>query len=62
MSTVPESIVAVHAGMKVLAVSIVTDLCPADNLPPANIKEIIATAEAAEPVLRDLDIEYLKEM
>jgi len=62
MSTVPESIAAVHAGMNVLAVSIVTDLCPADNLQPANIKEIIATAEGTEPVLRDLVIEYLKEM
>lgn len=62
MSTVPEAIVAVHAGMKVLAASIVTDLCPADNLRPANIKEIIATAERTEPVLRKLVIEYLKEM
>jgi purine-nucleoside phosphorylase len=62
MSMVPEVIVAVHAGMKVLALSVVTDLCPADNLKPANIKEIIAIAEGAEPVLRDLVTEYLKRM
>lgn len=62
MSTVPEVIVAVHAGMHVMALSVVTDLCPADNLQPANIKEIIAIAEAAEPVLRDLVTEYLKRM
>ena len=62
MSVVPETIVAVHARMNVLAVSIVTDLCPADNLPPANIKEIIKTAERTEPVLRELVVEYLKEM
>ncbi|MEJ2721419.1 MAG: purine-nucleoside phosphorylase [bacterium] len=62
MSSVPETIVAVHAGMKVLAVSIVTDLCPADNLEPADIKEIIETAEGAEPKLRELVIEYLRRL
>ncbi|UCH84947.1 MAG: purine-nucleoside phosphorylase [Candidatus Latescibacterota bacterium] len=62
MSSVPETIVAVHSGMKVLAVSIVTDLCPADNLQPADIKEIIETAEGTEPKLRELVIEYLKRL
>jgi purine-nucleoside phosphorylase len=62
MSMVPESIVAVHAGMNVLAVSVVTDLCPPDNLQPANIKEIIETAESTEPILTELVIEYLKEL
>jgi purine-nucleoside phosphorylase len=62
MSTVPEVIAAVHMGMKTLAVSIVTDLCPPDALKPANIKEIIATAESTEPVLRDLVTEYLQRM
>jgi purine-nucleoside phosphorylase len=62
MSSVPETIVAVHAGMKVLAVSIVTDLCPADNLQPADIKEIIETAESTEPKLRELVIEYLRRL
>ena len=59
MSTVPETLVAAHCGMKVLSLSIVTDLCPADNLQPADIKEIIATAETAEPKLRELVTEYL---
>lgn len=62
MSTVPETIVAIHAGMKVLAVSIVTDLCLADNLQPANVKEIIAVAEKVEPTLRDLVMHYLRQM
>jgi purine-nucleoside phosphorylase len=62
MSTVPETIVAGHCGMKTLALSVVTDLCPADNLQPANIKEIIETAEAAEPKLRELVMEYLKRL
>jgi len=51
MSTVPEVIVAVHAGMRVLGLSIVTDMCLPDALKPANIDEIIATAAEAEPKL-----------
>ena len=51
MSTVPEVIVAVHGGMRVLGLSIVTDLCLPDALKPADINEIIATAAKAEPKL-----------
>ena len=54
MSTVPEVLVAVHAGMRVVGFSIVTDLCFPDALEPANIERIIATANAAEPKLRAL--------
>lgn len=54
MSTVPEVIVAVHAGMRVLGLSIVTDLCLPDALKPANIDEILATAAEAEPKLRKI--------
>jgi purine-nucleoside phosphorylase len=62
MSTVPEAIVAAHCGMRSLALSVVTDLCPADNLEAANIREIIETAEKAEPTLRDLVVEYLSRL
>ena len=54
MSTVPEVIVAVHAGMRVLGLSIVTDMCLPDALQPANIEEILATAAEAEPKLRKI--------
>lgn len=54
MSTVPEVIVAVHAGLRVLGLSIVTDMCLPDALKPANIDEIIATAEGAEPKLQKI--------
>lgn len=51
MSTVPENIVAIHGGMKVLGISIITDECFPDALQPANVDDIIATAMAAEPTL-----------
>lgn len=51
MSTVPEVVVAVHAGMKVLGLSIVTDRCLPDALHPVALEEIIAVANAAEPKL-----------
>ncbi|MCO6459510.1 MAG: purine-nucleoside phosphorylase [Pirellulaceae bacterium] len=54
MSTVPEVIVAVHCGLRVVGFSIVTDMCLADALKPANVAEIIAIANAAEPKLRKL--------
>src|SRR5581483_8796400 len=54
MSTVPEVIVAVHAGMRVLGLSIVTDMCLPDALRPANIDEIIAVANAAEPRVQQI--------
>lgn len=54
MSTVPEVIVAVHAGLKVLGFSAITDECLPDALKPVNIEEIIATANKTEPVLRQI--------
>jgi purine-nucleoside phosphorylase len=51
MSTVPETIVAVHAGLQVFACSIITDLCTPEALRPVDIAEIIATAGGAEPKL-----------
>ncbi len=54
MSTVPEVIVAVHCGLRVIGFSIITDMCLADALQPANVEEIIATANEAEPRLRTM--------
>lgn len=54
MSTVPETIVAIHAGMKVIGFSVITDMCLPDALQPANVEEIIAVANEAEPKLRTL--------
>ena len=44
MSTVPEVIVAKHAGLRVLGFSIVTDLCLPDALEPVDIQKILAVA------------------
>lgn len=54
MSTVPEVIVAVHAGLKVLGFSAITDECFPDALKPVNIDKIIAMAAKAEPKLSEL--------
>jgi len=54
MSTVPEVIVAVHCGMRVLGLSVITDVCLPDALKPVGIREILAVAAQAEPKLRKI--------
>jgi purine-nucleoside phosphorylase len=54
MSTVPEVIVATHAGMRTVGISIITDQCLPDALEPADITRIIETAQRAEPSLTRL--------
>lgn len=53
MSTVPEVIVAAHAGLRALGFSVVTDLCLPDALEPVDIQKIIAVAgEGGEKLAR----------
>lgn len=54
MSTVPEVIVAVHAGLRVFGLSVITDMCLPDALEVAEVEKIIATANSAAPKLRAL--------
>jgi purine-nucleoside phosphorylase len=49
MSTVPEVITAVHMGMKVMGISVITDECFPDSLKPVSMKEILEAADVAEP-------------
>jgi purine-nucleoside phosphorylase len=62
MSLVPEDIVAVHAGLNVLAFSVVTDLCLPDSLEPADIQRILKVAAEAEPKLTKLVIGVLRRL
>jgi len=54
MSTVPECLVAVHSGMRVLGLSAITDVCFPDSLKPVEIEEILRAAAIAEPKLRKI--------
>lgn len=54
MSTVAEVLVAVHAGLRVLGFSIVTDLCLPDALEPVKIEDVLAVAQEAEGRLRTI--------
>ena len=62
MSTVPEDIVAVHMGMRVLGFSIITDECFPDSLKPVTVEEVIAVAAKAEPKLTKVMKEVVKRM
>ncbi|MCO6465507.1 MAG: purine-nucleoside phosphorylase [Bradyrhizobiaceae bacterium] len=54
MSTVPETIAAVHMGMDVLGMSIITDECFPDSLQPVSIEDVLAAAKVAEPVMTSI--------
>jgi purine-nucleoside phosphorylase len=54
MSTVPEVIVGVHAGLRNLGLSVITDMCLPDALEPVSLEVILATAAEAEKKLRVL--------
>lgn len=62
MSTVPEVIAAVHSGLRVLAVSLISDLCIPETLKPVAIEEIIAVADRAEPLLTKLFLNVVKRL
>jgi purine-nucleoside phosphorylase len=62
MSTVPENIVAIHMGMRVLGISIITDECFPDTLESVSVEKIIAVANKAEPKLTKIMKEVVKRM
>ncbi|MFN2370730.1 MAG: purine-nucleoside phosphorylase [Candidatus Krumholzibacteriia bacterium] len=62
MSSVPECLVAVHGGLRVLGLSVVTDACLPDALKPADVSEIIQVANAAQPRLEALVTGFLERM
>ena len=62
MSTVPEVIVANHLGLKVSALSVLTDECDPDDLKPVDIADIIAMAGKAEPDMITIFTELIKRL
>lgn len=62
MSLIPETLVAVHGGQRVLALSVATDACLPDNLHPVDIPEILRIAAGAAPRLARLVTEVVHRM
>ena len=60
MSTVPEVIVAVHSGLSVLGMSVITDMCLPDALEAATVEKILAVAKSAEPKLRAIILDAVR--
>jgi purine-nucleoside phosphorylase len=54
MSTVAEAIAAVHAGLKVLGLSIISNVNLPDVMAPVTLEDIVATVKEAEPRLVQL--------
>jgi purine-nucleoside phosphorylase len=61
MSTVPEVIAAVHAGLRIIGVSVISNLNLPDAMVPISLEEIIATVARAESQLVDLMVGLLEE-
>jgi len=62
MSTIPENIVAVHMGMRVLGFSILTDECFPETLNPVSLDEVITVAKEAEPRMTAVMKEVVKRL
>ncbi|PIE76697.1 purine-nucleoside phosphorylase [bacterium DOLJORAL78_65_58] len=60
MSTVPENLAAIHGGMKVVGLQVITDMGLPDNLHPANVEAIIKVANQAQPRLKALVTGFLE--
>jgi purine-nucleoside phosphorylase len=62
MSTVPEVITAVHAGLRVLGISVLSNLNLPDAMAPIAIEAIIDTVARAEPQLVELLLGVIQEV
>lgn len=62
MSLVPETIVAVHGGQRVLAFNVVTDACLPDALEPVDLPKVLAVAGRTAPVLTRLLTEIVRRL
>ena len=62
MSLVPENIVAVHGGQRVLAFNVITDSCDPENLKPVSIPEVLKVAGRVAPTLIRLVTEVVRRL
>ncbi len=62
MSTVPEVIVAVHAGLKVLGLSVISNVNDPDNFKPILFSEVVKQSKKAEKRLEKLVKAFIKEL
>lgn len=62
MSTVPEVIAAVHMGMEVLGISVITDECFPDALEPVDIEDVLEAAGMAEPQMTRVIVGVLEKL
>lgn len=62
MSTVPEVIAAVHMGMDVMGISVITDECFPDALEAVDIEDVLEAAEMAQPKMTQVIIGVLERL
>lgn len=62
MSTVPEILVGVHAGLRNFGLSCVTDRCIPETLKPTTVEEVIRVAQAAEPKMTKMITRLIERM
>ena len=62
MSTVPEVIAAVHMGMDVLGISVITDECFPEALEAVSLDDVLEAAGMAEPKMTQIIIEVLSRL
>ncbi len=62
MSTVPEVIVAIHSGLRVFAMSVITDLGIREEENVITHEEVLAAAKSAEPHLTYIFSELARQL
>jgi purine-nucleoside phosphorylase len=62
MSTVPEVLVACHAGMEVFGLSAITDLGVEGKIHQVSLEDVLAAAAKAEPSMRKIIFELVRRL
>jgi purine-nucleoside phosphorylase len=62
LSTITEVIAAVHAGLRILGLSVITNVADPDHPAPATLEDIIAVADHTAPRLQQLILRVLKDL